>query len=457
VITDLRPVERVVADVLVVGGGAAGVATAVTAARQGLRVVLLERYGFCGGGAVAGMSGTICGMYMAANSPDAAPVPLVRGFAAEFAGRMSAAGGLTPPVRYGKTFTLVHDPLVWRGIADAMLGEAGVRVMFHSMATEVLLEGRERVAGVQAYTKQGKFAIEAALTVDATGDADLSAMAGFRTTIGRDGNVQNPTMIFRLQGVDVPAFRAAYGPDTIMGDSVAREIAALNASGAYRLPRAKVFLFPTPRSGELLCNCTRVVGADGRELNSLLVRDFTEAEIEGRKQVGEYARFFRDRLVGCEHSFVNDTGVQVGIRQTRQIAGMHTLSNGEVTSGAKFASGVARSAWPIELHTGARPRLEWLVDDCYEIPYECFVPERGESLLTTGRCLSAEHEAMASARVTAQCFSYGHAIGHAAAVAVRERLAPRRIDGIALRAILDRDGADLGSAASAALPSAAKR
>ena len=136
---------------------------------------------------------------------------------------------------------------------------------------------------------------------------------------------------------------------------------------------------------------------------------------------------------------------------------MHTLSNGEVTSGAKFASGVARSAWPIELHTGARPRLEWLVDDCYEIPYECFVPERGESLLTTGRCLSAEHEAMASARVTAQCFSYGHAIGHAAAVAVRERLAPRRIDGIALRAILDRDGADLGSAASAASPSAAKR
>ncbi|MHB8493428.1 MAG: FAD-dependent oxidoreductase [Casimicrobiaceae bacterium] len=455
--TDLRPVERVFADVLVVGGGAAGVATAVTAVRQGLRVVLLERYGFCGGGAVAGMSGTICGMYMAADSPDAVPVPLVRGFAAEFAGRLSAAGGLTHPVRYGKTFTLVHDPLVWRGIADAMLAEAEVRVMFHSMATEVLLEGRERVAGVQAYTKQGKFAIEAALTVDATGDADLSAMAGFRTTVGRDGNVQNPTMIFRLQGVDVPAFRAAYGPDTIMGDSVSREIAALNTSGAYRLPRAKVFLFPTPRSGELLCNCTRVVGADGRELNSLLARDFTEAEVEGRKQVGEYARFFRDRLVGCRHSFVNDTGVQVGIRQTRQAAGMHTLLNREVTSGAKFASGVARSAWPIELHTGARPHLEWLVDDCYEIPYECFVPECGESLLTAGRCLSAEHEAMASARVTAQCFSYGHAIGHAAAVAVRDRVPPRRIDGIALRAILDRDGADLGTAASPPPPGASKR
>ena len=391
------------------------------------------------------MSGTICGMFMASDSPEAVPVPLVHGFADEFARRMTALGGLTPPVRYGKTFTLVHDPLVWRTVADAMLAEAGVRTVFHSMATEVLLEGGERVAGVQACTKQGKLQIEAAVTVDATGDADLSAMAGFRTTIGRSGVVQNPTMIFRLQGVDVPAFRTAYGPDTIMGEAVSRMIVARNASGEYRLPRAKVFLFPSPRDGQLLCNCTRIRGADGRELNSLVARDFTEAEIEGRRQVGEYARFFRDHLVGCERSWVNDTGVQVGIRQSRQVAGVCTLSNQDVASGAKFASGVTRSAWPIELHSGARPRLEWLVDDYYEIPYECFVPERGESLLTTGRCLSAEHEAMASARVTAQCFSYGHAIGHAAVVAVRDRVAPRQIDGAALRAILNLDGANLGS------------
>jgi hypothetical protein len=97
------------------------------------------------------------------------------------------------------------------------------------------------------------------------------------------------------------------------------------------------------------------------------------------------------------------------------------------------------------MHTGTKPRLTWLIDDCYEIPYECFVPKYGESLLAAGRCLSAQHEAMASARVTAQCFSYGHAIGHAAALAVHEKIAPRRIDGGTLRDILNLDGAGLGA------------
>ena len=441
--TDLRPQEHIDTELLVVGGGAAGLATAVTAARQGIKVTLLERYGFCGGGAVAGLSGTICGMYMATDSFGAKPEQLVHGFTAEFVQRMSEVGGLTPPIRYGKTFSVVHDPLAWRRVADGMLAEAGVQVLFHAMATEVLLDGGERVAGVQAYSKQGKLRIEAALSVDASGDADLFAMAGLPTRMGFNGQVQNPTMIFRLQGVDVPRFMAAHGPDTILGEAISRKINELNAAGTHKLPRAKIFLFPSPRENELLCNCTRITGADGRELNSIYVRDFTEAEIEGRKQVFEYARFFREYLTGCEKSWVNDTGVQVGVRQSRQIEGSATLANGDVVQGSKFTAGIARSAWPIELHAGAKPRLEWLIDDYYEIPYGCFVPIRGESLLAAGRCLSAEHEAMASARVTAQCFSYGHAIGHAAAIAIRENIAPRKLDGAALREILNRDGAGL--------------
>ena len=447
---DRRSRQRLGTQVLVVGGGAAGVAAAVTAARAGLQVLLVERYGFCGGGAVAGMSGTICGMYLA--SAAEAPVPLVHGFAAEFTGRLAAVGGATPPVRYGRTFSVVHDPLLWRSVADAMLAEAGVQVLFHAIATDVLLDGGDRIAGIHAYTKQGRCEIEANVTIDASGDADLAAMAGLPVTIGHEGVVQNPTMIFRLQGVDVARFRAAYGPDTILGDAISRQIAEMNAAGRYRLPRAKVFLFPTPRPGELLCNCTRILGADGRELNSLVARDFTEAEVEGRKQVFEYARFFRDHLAGCEHAWVNDTGVQVGIRQSRQIAGVATLRYEDVLAGRKFDTAVARSAWPIELHAGSKPRLSWLMDDYYEIPYECFVPQRGESLLVAGRCLSAEHEAMASARVTAQCFSYGHAIGHAAAIAAGEGIAPRAIDGRAVRERLDRDGAQLGAPLSTPAP-----
>lgn len=440
---DQRAAIRLDCDILVVGGGAAGVAAAVVAARRGARVILVERYGFCGGGAVAGMSGTICGMYAATDDRSALPRQVVHGFLDEFVTEMERRGGLAAPVRYGKTFTRVHDPLVWRETADALLAGAGVQILFHTTVVGALVEGGERVEGVVAYTKEGPATISAKVTIDASGDADVVAMAGFPSFIGQDGHVQNPTMIFRLLGVDVDRFRAKYGEDTIMGEAVSSLIRERAAGNEYNLPRAKIWLFPTTRPDELLCNCTRVIGADGRELNPLFARDFTEAEIEGRRQVREYARFFRDNLMGCERSFVNDTGVQVGVRQTRQARGIELLRNADVLSGAKFRDGIARSPWPIELHAGAKPRVEWLLDDVYEIPYGCFVPQRGEGLLTAGRCLSAEHEAVASARVTAQCFSYGHAIGCAAAICALDRVAPRSVDGAAIRTELNRDGAQL--------------
>ena len=440
---DRRDVIPQDTDVLVVGGGAAGVAAAVTAARQGLRVTLIEKYGFCGGGAVAGMSGTICGMYEASDKPDARPEQVVHGFLDDFVAAMEARNGLAPPVRYGKTYTRVHDPLIWREAADALLLEAGVTVVYHAVATSVLLEGGERIEGAVIFSKEGPIRIRAGITIDASGDADLVAMAGFPSFVGQNGTVQNPTMIFRLLGVDVGRFVARYGTDTIMPEEISELIRKKGDGNEYRLPRAKIWLFPTTRPDELLCNCTRIVGRDGRELNTLYARDFTEAEIEGRRQMREYARFFRDNLEGCENSFVNDTGVQVGVRQTRQAKGVKMLRNTDVTRGAKFADGIARSPWPIELHAGAKPRVEWLINDVYEVPYGCFVPERGEGLLVAGRCLSAEHEAVASARVTAQCFSYGHAIGHAAALCIKDGMAPRAISGSDLRAILNRDGARL--------------
>ncbi len=438
---DRRPSFSVDADVVVAGGGAAGVAAAVTAARQGLRVVLVERYGFCGGGAVAGMSGTVCGLYAASANPAAAPEQVVYGFADEFVRLLASRGGLTAPVRYGKTFTRVHDPLMWREAADHLLREAGVQVLYHATVTRALLDG-DRVGGLVAYTKQGELHVAAKVTIDASGDADIVAMAGLPSFVGDDGRVQNPTMIFRLGGVDTVRFLAAYGADTIMPERVSELIRRHNGAG-YDLPRAKIWLFTTTRPNELLCNCTRVIGSDRRELNTLVAADFTDAEIEGRRQMREYARFFRDHLAGCEASFVNDTGVQVGVRQTRQARGTKTLTNDDVVRGTKFADGIARSPWPIELHAGAKPRVEWLLDDYYEVPYGCFVPERGEGLLTAGRCLSAQHEAVASARVTAQCFSYGHAIGHAAAMCIEGRCEPRELRGEGVRARVSRDGAKL--------------
>jgi hypothetical protein len=440
---DRRTRARLDVDVLVVGGGAAGVAASYTAARQGLRVALLERYGFCGGGAVAGLSGTVCGIYAATDNSEAPPRKVIFGFLDTFIKEMEERGGLGQPLKYGKTYTRVHDPLIWREVADALLTASGVQIVYHATVVSTLLEGGGKVDGVMAYTKEGPLEVRAKVTIDASGDADVIAMAGFPSFVGQDGKVQNPTMIFRLMGVDTGRFLAAYGQDTIMPEEVSALIREKSAGNEYKLPRAKIWLFPTTRPGELLCNCTRVIGADGRELNTLFAADFTEAEIEGRRQMREYARFFRNHLAGCEQSFVNDTGVQVGVRQTRQGKGTTMLRNADILTGAKFNDGIARSPWPIELHAGSKPRVEWLLDDYYEIPYGCFVPERGESLLFAGRCLSAEHEAVASARVTAQCFSYGHAIGHASAIAAKEGVSPRTIDGHELRSVLNRDGARL--------------
>ena len=438
--SDRRPSAILDADVLVAGGGAAGLATAVTAARQGCRVILVERYGFCGGGAVAGMSGTVCGLYEASDRLGR-PQQVVHGFVDDFLAVMQERGGLGEAILYGKTYTHVHDPLVWRETADQLLLEAGVQVIYHAVVTEVLLDG-DHVAGLQVYTKEGKLRLHAPVTVDCTGDADVAAMAGLPTFMGDNGQVQNPTMMFRLQGVDVERFRAAHGENTILSPEVSEQIAAAHGNG-YNLPRKKIWLFPTPRPGELLCNCTRITGPDGRELNAVLFRDFTDAEFEGRKQAREYARFFRDHFPGCETSWVNDTGVQVCVRQTRQIEGRDTLLNGDVVEGRKRTDGIARSPWPIELHAGERPRVEWLLNDYYEIPLGCFIPAGGSGLLAAGRCLSAEHEAVASARVTAQCFAYGHAIGHAAALVSRERIPTQELSGTDVRDLLNRDGAAL--------------
>ncbi|HVF65850.1 MAG TPA: FAD-dependent oxidoreductase, partial [Casimicrobiaceae bacterium] len=248
--TDQRKRLKITADLLVAGGGAAGVAAAVTAARRGLKVVLVERYGFCGGGAVAGMSGTVCGLYEASDRVESRPRQVVFGFADEFVRLLATRGGVTAPMRYGKTWTRVHDPLMWREAADHLLRDARVDVLFHTVVTGAILDGT-RVAGAMAWSKEGPIELRAKLIIDASGDADVVAMAGFESFIGDPGRVQNPTMIFRLGGVDTSRFVAAYGDDTILPEKVSDLLRRHHGHG-YFLPRSKIWLFPTTRPNELL-------------------------------------------------------------------------------------------------------------------------------------------------------------------------------------------------------------
>ena len=442
-IIDKRVVENISTDVVVVGGGAAGVAAANTIANQNLKVVLIEKYGFCGGGAVAGLSGTICGMYEASDKLQNKPKQAVFGFTDQFAKMLEQKGGLTEPIAYGKTFTRVHDPLVWKETADVFLQNRNITTIYHAVVIKALVEGNDKIEGVQVWSKQGTFNIRSKITIDASGDADVIAMAGLPNFIGDKGKVQNPTMIFKISGVDIETFKQTYGLNSIMPQEVTDLIIKMNKDNRYKLPRAKIWLFSTTKPNELLCNCTRVIGEDGRELNSLYYKDFTEAETQGRKQIREYAKFFKENLKGCEKSFVTDTGTQVGIRQTRQVDGVYKLKNSDVINGKKFKDGIARSPWPIELHSGNKPKVEWLLDDVYEVPLNCFIPKNGEGIIAAGRCLSAEHEAVASARVTAQCFSYGHAVGHAASISIKENMLLRDIKGENVREILNKEGARL--------------
>lgn len=394
-------------DVLVVGGGAAGVAAATVAAEAGQKTALVERYGFCGGAAVAGMSGTICGMYMASDTVRRAE-QVVFGFTERFRAELWRRGGLTEPQTYGKTWTVTHDPLVWREAADHFLTRAGVKILLHTIVTGVLLEDAG-YRGVVLESSAGRSIIYAKRIIDASGDASVVARAGGNYTFGDQGKIQNPTMFFRLGNVDLNHFLGWWGDDTICPSKVSEAIREGNAAGRYKLPREKIWVFPTTRPSELLVNATRLQASDGRALNVIDPADFTEAEVLGRQQVREYARFFAEHVVGCESSYVVDTGVEAGIRQTRSIVGLDTLTAQDVVAGRKRPDGICRVPWPIELHAGKRPHLHWLLDDYYEVSYLSLVPEEGENIIVAGRCLSAEHEALASARVTAQCFEYGQA------------------------------------------------
>jgi ribulose 1,5-bisphosphate synthetase/thiazole synthase len=427
-------------DVLVVGGGASGVAAATVAAESGCSTIMVERYGFCGGAAVAGLSGTICGLFLASERGE--PKQIVFGFAERFRSELEMRGGITKPQKYGKTFVVTHDPLKWRETADALLTVAGVRVLFHTVVVAVLMEG-DRYRGVVIESNAGRSVILAKRTIDASGDAAVVARAGHPWRFGDQGRIQNPTMFFRLGGVDVDRFVAGWGQDTISPPEVVDAITAADASGSYKLPRKKIWIFPTTQPGELLVNATRLSARNGSLLNVIDPEDWTVAEMDGRRQVREYARFLAAYVRGCECSFVIDTGVECGVRQTRSIDGVQTLKNKDVVEGTKRRDSICRSPWPIELHAGDKPKLHWLLNDYYDVPFGALVPITGEDIVVAGRCLSAEHEALASARVTAQCFEYGHAAGVAAALSISSETSLRLLDPLTIAERMRKSGSAL--------------
>lgn len=405
--------------VCVIGGGAAGIAAAMGARRAGLSVLLIEKYGFCGGAAVAGLSGTICGLFTSGSKPR----QMVFGFADEFYRLLQQKKGVTAPVPFGKTLLVPHDSLKWKETADALLCNVDCNILYHTYFLKAITDPEACIKYLIVKGGEGEFAVQPQYVIDASGDAEVVNSIQHPFSIGYNGVVQTPTMIFKMAHVDMPSFLKTDQ------EEIGHKILKAYQAGNHLLPRHHVYLFPSPNTGEVLCNMTKITFPDGTVPVGIYSKDITYAEIEGRRQARAYASFLINTFPAFRNAYMAETGVQVGIRQTRSVLGKATLRNEDVIKGNKSENAVTISAWPIELHASGSLKIAYLEDDHYDIPFETLIPESASNLLVAGRCMSAEHEALASARVTAQCFGMGYATGAACSLMLSENIKAGALTG----------------------------
>ena len=419
-------------DIIVLGGGPAGIAAATTAAEAGHKTLLIERLGFCGGAAVSGMSGTICGLYNSVDDPQAAqPQQLIFGFAERMRSALDLQGGLTAPQIYGKTWVATHDCATYKKVSTDLLLNSGVQILYHSEMIDVLVQNNV-IDGLVLHTKSGFTKVLAGRFIDCSGDADIIFRAGLSTTKGNNGVIQNPSMMFKIGNVDIARYLKYWGDDTISPPKVVKKL-----EEREELIRKKVWLFPTVNPGEVLVNGTKITGFDGRALDVTDPLDHSEAEQFSIYQAKAFFNFLKEEIPGCENAYFIDYAQEVGVRQTRSITGVKRLTNEDVVNGRKLKDTIARSSWPIELHYGSKPKTEWLIDDYYDVPFGALVPSSGQNVIVAGRCLSAEHEALASCRVTAQCFEYGRAAAKATDLSLKFDLNYQDIDGMEIASLMN--------------------
>ncbi len=422
-------------DVVVVGGGSAGLGAAVAAARNGARTLLIERYGFLGGQATAGMVGTIGGGHQNYRQGQG-PTLVIRGVLEEFIDRLTAAEGAAPPFVFeGQTWLVPYDPLAWKNIAEEMVLEAGGEILYHTFVTAVIKE-QNAVTGVIVENKSGRSAVRGKVFIDASGDADVAHLAGAPCVKGDNGNVQLPSTMFRMANVDTDQALA------FPTEELWRTLREAMERREFDVPRYDGYILPSPRPREVTLNITTVT-FQGKPLDATDVRHLTWGEIEGRRQVREYERFLRKYIPGFEKAFVNDVGPQVGVRESRNILGEYVLTFDDVKNLARFDDAVVRYCWPLEQHR--LDRVEWtdFPQDYYEIPYRSLLPQEVDQVLVVGRCFSVEHRAQAAARGTSLCIGQGQAAGTAAAMSIKSHITPRQIDVHELQEVLVEQDADI--------------
>ena len=443
-------------DVLIVGGGPAGLAAAVGAAAAGARVVLVERYGFLGGNATAALVMPLMSFHAHRDRiprldvtelfpTDQGPGdPVVAGVFRSFVSRLIAAGGaLEPDLTTG--YTVPFDPEVLKIVALDLLDEARVGYLFHSFASGVL--GQGTVEGVIFEGKSGPLLIRARSIVDCTGDGDIAALAGAPFDIGRDadGLVQPMTLMFRMVDFEREAF-ANYvkaHPDQWRGVLGLWDLVQqASSAGELDLPREDILFFGTPHPHEVSVNSTRVTGVLGTN-----VWDLTCAEHESRRQLRQIVAFLRSYVPGFDRAYAVQSGVNIGVRETRRITGEDQMTAADIVEARRRPDVVARGAYPIDIHNpaGKGTVLQRLPPgEAYDIPLGCLLPQRLDNVLVAGRCISGTHEAHSSYRVMPISMATGHAAGVCAALTAARGVPARDVPVEEVQTELRRQGADLG-------------
>jgi len=427
-------------DVVVLGGGPAGIAAAATAARHSARTLLVEQYGFLGGmGTAAGVT-NFCGLHANVHG-DIRQV--VHGVADEIQERIARLDGLNEPhLIFGKTKAQAYDNAAFKCAADELVISAGAELLFHAFGAGVVRRDDRSIEALLIETKSGRRAVRGRIFIDCSGDADLAHWAGARTEKGDGhGDLLYPSLMFRLNDVDPDQALESYKriPD-LMNEA--------ELGGEFSFPRKGAIVRPQKHPIEWRVNVTQLKNPDGSAVDGTDARQLTTGEIEGRRQVVEYCRFLRARVPGFESSYLVDIAPQLGIRETRRVLGEYVMTREDVLTCADFDDTIGVNGWPLEMHVAGDVKWEWpdipKARGFNHLPYRMILPNEIDNVLVAGRCGSMTHEAQSAARVTGACFVMGQAAGTAAALAIQAAAAPRRLEVRKLQRALEQDGVYLG-------------
>lgn len=428
-------------DVIVSGGGPAGVSAAIAAGRNGARVLLLERYGFCGGMATAALVNPWAGhaWHDHVDEQGSVRASLIGGIFREIVVKLRAGGG------FGSALSdSAFDEELLKRIYDELLLNAGVTVRYHSYIRSVEMAG-DSITGISVLSKGGEEMISGGQFIDGSGDADLAALSGCEFSVGRqeDGLTQAMTVSFRMANVDKREMIAT-GSLRKARALVEPYFQQALASGKLVYPyRNFIHFYDYPRPGVLHFNMTRI-----NRVSGLNVEDLSAAEMEGRRQAYLMGDWLRKTVPWFSRSYVEKIACQVGVRETRHVFGRYTMTREDIVQARKFGDGITRSRYFIDIHNPAGAKDVHQQDgekgkvlesygppagDFYEVPFRCMVPLKCPNLLVACRALSATHEASAAVRVMATMHGIGEAAGIAAAEAVVGKMNVSDIDGAWVR------------------------